>query len=154
MSSHGDAPADLRPVVYQQPGENRILINCSRARLTGTQTSRRSHTLPDLTEIQRCTLDLLHGVSMQEAIKVDMQPGDLLLFDNLSMLHARDSFLDDSTAGLTSKRHLLRLIVQDDARVGKIPAQLQHRWECLFQHDEEEEVFPVTVERFGVNVSH
>jgi hypothetical protein len=104
--------------------------------------------------MQRCTLDLLHGISMQQAVRVDMQLGDLLLFDNLGMLHARDSFFDETEAGATSKRHLLRLIVQDDARIGRVPAQLRPRWECLFEHDADDEVFPVDVERFGISVSH
>lgn len=76
----------------------------------------------------------------------------MVFFNNLSMMHARDAFVDDVAAGL--KRHLLRLILRDDEAAYELPEQLKDTWKDLYEHGVEEEEFPVQRELFAFACSH
>ena len=99
-------------------------------------------------------LDRMHAASMVNSHKIEMQPGDLVLFDNLRMLHARDAFVDDQSDGRDRKRHLLRVIVEDNARKHALPEKLAYKWRVLYDHERAAEVFPVKPELFSEKVSH
>lgn len=76
----------------------------------------------------------------------------MVFFNNLSMMHARDGFVDNEAAGL--KRHLLRLILRDDGAAYELPEQLKDTWRDLYEHKVEEEEFPVKKELFAFACSH
>ena len=76
----------------------------------------------------------------------------MVFFNNLTMMHARDSFVDNEAAGL--KRHLLRLILRDDEAAYELPAQLKDTWKDLYEHEVGEEEFPVEKELFAFACSH
>ena len=81
-----------------------------------------------------------------------LTPGDMIFFNNLSMLHARDSFIDDTTVG--RKRHLLRLILRNEEMAYELPKQLEQTWAELYDHPVEEEIFPVKSKLFTFACSH
>ena len=89
---------------------------------------------------------------MARAIKLQLRPGDMVFFNNLGMLHARDAFVDNEAAG--RKRHLLRLILRDEEAAWSLPVQLEGVWEALYRHEVQEEVFPVEKELFSFATSH
>lgn len=68
------------------------------------------------------------------------------------MLHARDAFVDNEAEG--HKRHLLRLVLRDEEKAYKLPKQLEDTWKALYEHEVEEEVFPVKKELFTFACSH
>ena len=49
-------------------------------------------------------------------------------FNNLGLLHARESFID----GENGKRHMIRLWVRNDELAWKTPECLQDRWEAHY----------------------
>lgn len=127
-------------------------MNCSRARITGTPCAPRPKSLPALSRTQQEAIDALHMLAKRRATKIQLQPGDMIFFDNLSMLHARDAFTDNATEG--NKRHLLRLILKNDSPAHRLPAQLAETWKELYEHDVEEELLPVKKELFSYAASH
>ena len=143
---------DKRPIAFPQPFSGRTLINCSRSRITGTPSSPRPTSLPPLTQTQKRALDTLHYLAAKRAIEVKLQPGDMIFFNNLSMLHARDAFVDNDAMG--QKRHLLRLILRNEEKAYKLPPQLEETWRGLYDHDREDELFPVKSELFTFASTH
>ena len=89
---------------------------------------------------------------MKHATEIQLEPGDMVFFNNLSMMHAREAFVDDDARGL--KRHLIRLILRDDEAAYELPKQLKDTWRDLYEHDFEEEEFPVEKELFAFACSH
>ncbi|KAL2038865.1 hypothetical protein N7G274_008387 [Stereocaulon virgatum] len=143
---------EVRPLVFPQHRSGRVLINCSRARITGTPSAPRPASLPALTKIQREAIDALHTLAMSHAIEIQLQPGDMIFFNNLTMMHARDGFVDNGAEGM--KRHLLRLILRNEEAAYELPPQLAETWEALYEHNVEEEKFPVKKELFTWACSH
>jgi len=94
----------------------------------------------------------LHHLAARRAIEIQLQPGDMIFFNNLSMLHARDAFVDNEAEG--RKRHLLRLVLRNKEMAYELPEQLKETWKALYEHDVEEEVFPVKSELFTFACSH
>ena len=128
-------------------------MSCNRARITGTPSAPRPKSLPGLSRTQKQALDTLHIVAKQRAVKIQLQPGDMIFFNNLSMLHARDAFVDSNARG--NKRHLLRLILKNSiGEAHELPPQLAETWKHLYEHDAEEEVLPVEKQLFSRATEH
>ena len=126
---------------------------CNRARITGTPSAPRPKSLPVLSKTQKQALDALHYLAKWRAVKIQLQPGDMIFFNNMSMLHARDAFADSNTRG--NNRHLLRLILKkNDDEAHELPSQLAETWKQLYEHDAEEEILPVQKELFSRATEH
>ncbi|KAL6720526.1 hypothetical protein ACLMJK_002450 [Lecanora helva] len=143
---------DKRPIAFPQSSSGQTLINCSRSRITGTPSSPRPSNLPPLTQTQKNALDALHELARQKALEIRLQPGDMIFFNNLSTLHARDAFVDNDAIG--QKRHLLRLILRNEEKAYDLPSQLKETWKGLYEHDRQEELFPVKSELFTFASTH
>ena len=89
---------------------------------------------------------------MKHATEIQLEPGDMVFFNNMSMMHARDAFVDDDALGL--KRHLIRLILRDDEAAYEVPEKLKDTWRDLYEHEIEEEEFPVEKELFAFACTH
>ena len=128
-------------------------MSCNRARITGTPSAPRPPSLPPLSRTQKQALDALHFLAKRRAIKIQLQPGDMIFFNNLSMLHARDAFEDSNARG--NKRHLLRLILKNsNGKAPELPPQLAETWKQLYEHDSEEEILPVEKQLFSRATEH
>lgn len=128
-------------------------MSCNRARITGTPSAPRPRSLPALSKTQRQALDALHFLAKRRAVKIQLQPGDMIFFNNLSMLHARDPFVDSNARG--NKRHLLRLILKKSiGEAHELPPQLAETWKQLYEHDAEEEILPIEKQLFSRATEH
>ena len=65
--------------------------------------------LPDMTEEQRCALNLVEDVARDAKLGVSFrqQPGDILMLNNFVTFHSRGEFTDHDDIAL--RRHLLRI---------------------------------------------
>lgn len=127
-------------------------MNCSRALITGTASRPRPADIPAITQTQQQAIDALHYFGRACAVKLNFEPGDLLFFNNLSMLHARDGFTDDQSQG--RKRHILRIILRDESFAWDVPACLRQTLDGLYDHEPTDEAFPAKEELFSYAVSH
>jgi len=75
------------------------------------RTAQRFAEIPELTDLQRQALRLLREITARPgmALEFDMQPGDLAIANNHTLLHGRGDFEDHDDPDL--KRHMLRLWV-------------------------------------------
>ena len=129
-----------------------VFMNCSRVRISGTSTRPRAGFLPHLTNQQLEALELLQSVASDVSISFRFQQGDMLAFNNLGMMHARSSFVDDERSG--HKRHLLRLIGRDDLDAGMLPEMFQERLERLYDHEDKDEKFDIFRNPFMFAAGH
>ena len=128
-------------------------MSCNRARITGTPSAPRPRSLPALSKTQKQAIDALHFLAKRRAVKIQLQPGDMIFFNNLSMLHARDHFVDSNARG--NKRHLLRLILKKSiGEAHELPPQLAETWKQLYEHDAEEEILPIEMQLFSRATEH
>ena len=89
---------------------------------------------------------------MKNAFEIKLHSGDMVFFNNLGMLHARDRFIDNEAT--RRKRHLLRLIVRNEEVAYELPQQLKEVWRTLYEHDVEDEILPVQKTLFTRAASH
>ncbi|KAH6632112.1 hypothetical protein F5144DRAFT_573093 [Chaetomium tenue] len=122
-----------RPLLYNfethGPG-----FQFSRRPLTGSHFSPHHPSVPAMTELQAEALDTVYFLAKHHAVEVRLQPGDMLLFNNFAMLHARSGFTDDASEG--RQRHMLRLWLRNEQRMWKTPRELERiSWECYGDHE-------------------
>lgn len=101
-------------------------------------------------------INALHVAGQEVARRIDFHRGDMLFFNNLRMMHARDGFIDGDEDENTTRRYLLRLILKDERNADswEIPPELKRTWEELYDHDDEEERFMIHPELFSFKASH
>lgn len=152
----GSSSSETRPLLFHNPSTKRTIISCSRARITGTPSRPRPSDLPAITPLQQEALDALHYFGQKVAIPIDFKAGDMLFFNNLTMMHARDSFLNDSSI-TGKKRHLLRLIIRDDSWERKrwhVPEELHRQMSAIYEHEAWDEEFQIEEAPFMWTASH
>ena len=152
---NGNSPSkekgfEKRPILFIDG--THVIMDCSRVRITGTKTRPRPSFMPALCEQQLEALDVVQSLATKLAIKITFQEGDLIAFNNLGMMHARDSFVDDESTG--HKRHLLRLIAKDDAEAWDLPPQLDAVWKRLYDHEDKDEKFDIFKNPFMFSAGH
>ncbi|KAJ7156519.1 hypothetical protein C8R43DRAFT_1125712 [Mycena crocata] len=82
--------------------------------------------VPPLTTEQHLALDALHFTAEDASLDIDLQPGDLEFFNNLSIFHARTASEDSPT----NTRHLLRIWLRNESHQTPRGAA-EKRWEGL-----------------------
>ncbi|KAF3042352.1 hypothetical protein E8E12_004539 [Didymella heteroderae] len=116
----GQRPAyHKRPLLFNHDGN--IIMNFSRCNLTGAYHTPRSRGLPGMTEAQAEALDAAHFLAEKHQLKMTMAPGDLRFFNNLILLHRRDSFCDDEG----STRHIMRIWLRNGELTWDLPEILE-----------------------------
>ncbi|KAK3390087.1 hypothetical protein B0H63DRAFT_107041 [Podospora didyma] len=120
-----------RPLLYNfsshGPG-----FQFSRRPLTGSHFSPHHPAVPAMTEAQAEALDMVYFLAKEFAVEIVLRKGDIQVFNNFAMLHARSSFADDDTR----RRHMLRLWLRNDERKwvppqdGSARALEKISWEC------------------------
>lgn len=133
-----------------------MAVQASRSRLFGTACRPRPNSLPPLLPHQIEAIDALHAAGQTVAKSFDLRSGDMLFFNNLRMMHSRDAYVDGNEEENTTRRYLLRLILQDDRADApwEIPHQLVSTWEELYDHPNEQEVFAIHPELFSYKAAH
>ncbi len=86
--------------------------------------AQRAPEIPRLTTAQTEALDLMDTLCDDPALHLsfEMQPGDLGLTNNFTVLHARTAFRDDGGAEGAERRHMLRLWLGVDGGVALPPS--------------------------------
>ncbi|KAK0636572.1 hypothetical protein B0T17DRAFT_596036 [Bombardia bombarda] len=77
--------------------------------------------VPAMTELQAEALDTVYFLAKEHAVEITLRKGDMQIFNNFAMLHARSSFVDDETA----RRHMLRLWLRNEERMWPTPPALE-----------------------------
>ena len=84
-----------------------------------------------------------------------MRSGDMIFFNNLRMIHARDGFVDGDECENTTKRYILRLILKDERNDGwQVPPEMAETWREIYGHEDEDEVVPIKEELFSYKAGH
>ncbi|KAJ6184952.1 hypothetical protein N7519_006253 [Penicillium mononematosum] len=118
-----------RPLLFYQPAcgtaPERVILQFSRRSFSGfgsrTQTNM-------LSAIQVEALDALHFLAERFHVAMKLERGDMQFVNNLSMIHARNSYVD----GPDNRRHLLRLWLRDPQNSWVTPEPLRNRADRIF----------------------
>lgn len=87
-----------------------------------------------MTEAQAEALDLVHFVAEKHSIEVKSAPGDMLLCNNLALLHGRKAFTDATPND--HKRHVMRLWLRNEKRAWQTPKGLEKGWSLVYGDSE------------------
>lgn len=88
-----------------------------------------------LTDAQLRALEVLNDLAEKHAFSIPAQAGDILLINNLAVLHKRDSYVDDDDeAGdeATKRRWLMRLWLRNGALSWGVPESMRTPWEAAY----------------------
>ncbi|CUS12320.1 unnamed protein product [Tuber aestivum] len=134
-------PYYKRPLLFNQGGK--MVFAFSRRILTGSEVSPRTKGIPDMTEAQADALDALHFTADKHALTLDDgQLGDILFWNNMSIVHARQGFVDGGP--MNQKRHLLRLWLRNEELAWETPEVLRSAWDAAYASDDvSEEQWPI-----------
>ncbi|KAL2200791.1 hypothetical protein P885DRAFT_27415 [Corynascus similis CBS 632.67] len=122
-----------RPLLYNF-GPHGPGFQFSRRPLTGAHFSPHHPAVPPMSELQAEALDAVYFLAKEHALEVRLQKGDILVFNNFAMLHARSGFADDVDRGM--QRHMLRLWLRNERRMWPTPRELERiSWECYGDHE-------------------
>jgi hypothetical protein len=79
-----------------------------------------------MSEQQAEALDMVHFAAVDNSLEIKLQTGDIEIFNNLALFHARKGFVDDSSG----HRHMIRLWLKCKNRAWKGPEVIeQSGWE-------------------------
>ena len=148
-----DVGYDERPLLFTTPS-NGMVIQASRSRLCNGFRPRPSNIAP-LSEQQVQAIDALHAAGQANAQRFEFRSGDILFFNNMRMMHARDGFVDGCEEENTTARYLLRLILKDE-RNGRweVPPEMAPTWKELYDHEDREEIVTVHPSLFSFKATH
>ena len=108
MDARGQRPDGARcqvlPIYTRHEGHLNILLKPEYI-----YSAQRFDEVPRLTDAQREALELFHQVTQEPgmALEFDLQPGDMLLASNHTIMHGRTEFEDSPEP--SNRRHMLRL---------------------------------------------
>ncbi|KAI9689933.1 MAG: hypothetical protein M1822_009815 [Bathelium mastoideum] len=125
-----DPPYYKRALLHFLDGK--VFLNFSRRLLTGHPLRPRTKGIPGLTDAQAEALDAVHFTAYKHQFKTTMQAGDMRFINNMALLHCRTAFQDDNT----SKRHLIRVWLNNEKMCWKLPPALQLAWARVFDDEE------------------
>lgn len=83
-------------------------------------------------------LTVVNELAKKMCIKVDSKVGDIQLFNNLALVHARDGFEDSAT----QRRHLVRLGVRDPEHRWARPAGFEAQFETAYLVPLSDQIMP------------
>ena len=67
----------------------------------------------------------------ESALVLDLEVGDMLFWNNLGLLHARNGFTDS----YSHRRHLVRIWLHNDRLGWAIPSRIRRPWSEAFEGD-------------------
>ncbi|KOC13077.1 hypothetical protein AFLA70_102g003010 [Aspergillus flavus AF70] len=131
-----------RPLLFYQPASGstpeRVILQFSRRSFSGFGAHSQ---LNRLSPAQVEALDALHFLAEKFHVAMELKRGDMQFINNLSMIHARNSYVD----GPGSRRHLLRLWLRDPENGWATPDALRSRADRLYDEKFRRgpQIFPV-----------
>ena len=81
---------------------------------------------------------MVHFVAEKHGMRMRLERGDILLYNNLAVLHGREAFRDVETGniGEARRRHILRLWVRNERLAWKTPDPLAREWHQVYGDSE------------------
>lgn len=89
----------------------------SRRPLTGAHFSPHHPLVPALSEVQAEALDAVYFTAKAHALCVTLERGDVEIFNNFAMMHARSAFTDEGG----DRRHMMRLWLRNEEMRWTLP---------------------------------
>lgn len=81
-----------------------------------------------LTPEQKNALSAIELRACKHKFRLELQPGDLVFINNLEVLHARESYIDNEF----SSRHLVRLWLRNSELGRPIPDSMKMPWDDVY----------------------
>ncbi|EEU42130.1 uncharacterized protein NECHADRAFT_50968 [Fusarium vanettenii 77-13-4] len=116
----------LAPVFSFHDGK--LLASLDPARLGPHPSMANNTNIPSLTEDQVHALQSVSEAASQSEVRLELQTGDLLFFNNLALVHRRDAYSDDAS----SSRHMVRLWLRSQKLGWAIPDGMLPPWEAAY----------------------
>ncbi|GAB1312430.1 TauD/TfdA-like domain-containing protein [Madurella fahalii] len=108
-----DPPSwDTRPLLLPF-GSHGPSFFYSRRPLTGSPVSPRTPGIPAMTERQAEALDMVHFAAVENQLSISAKRGDIILLNNLAVMHGRDAFVDGAP-DTARQRHVMRLWLRNE----------------------------------------
>ncbi|KAK3297181.1 uncharacterized protein B0H64DRAFT_119847 [Chaetomium fimeti] len=136
----------LAPLLHVS--EDKVLISVDPGRLglhPATAKTGHESCIPALSPSQLDSLEILSALASKHQYCLDMEQGDMVFINNLSLLHARDSYIDPKDG---PGRHFVRLWLRNSKLAWTIPQSMRAPWEAAF--GPEGNGFPGLVKRYPV----
>lgn len=80
--------------------------------------------IPSLTPLQRSALERISKAAYRTELRLRLDTGDILFFNNWALLHRRDSYTD----GEDTSRHMVRLWLRNSKLGWSVPDSLLPPW--------------------------
>lgn len=134
FSPHLQPPYEIRPILLPFGEKHGPSFFYSRRPLTGSPVAPRTPGVPNMTERQAEALDMVHFTAVKRQLSFTAQRGDVILVNNLAVMHARDAFTDfhpgceDVDSELMDRDHLRDYTVKT-ATSSKRPNSTRHAGE-------------------------
>ena len=124
--------------------DDKVIINFSRRLLVGhPPEDPRTNGIPGLNEAQAEALDAVHLVARKYEMRPRMEKGDIRFVNNMAVLHRREAFEDDPD----TKRHLIRLWLNNEEMCWKLPRPLRLAWARVFDDPERKNYWDIVPPR-------
>lgn len=112
---------DGTPLVTNAAGD-KLVFQYSRLPVTGFRNSGPNPTQPPPSQKRLEAMALLEDLAWKRSLALPRRPGDIAFINNLCLMHARKAFdLDMNGNSLPSKRHLIKLMLQDPELKWNLP---------------------------------
>ncbi|KAK5632157.1 hypothetical protein RRF57_007871 [Xylaria bambusicola] len=127
-------PRHVQPLRKLDSRNVPILFRFSRYGILGWQR-KRNPALPAPTEAQIEALDAIQFTAMRNSFKIPAQKGDILLVNDMALVHAREGFDD----GGEMKRHLIKMYFRDPEQEWDIPTSFKNEWKMAYSSKQPDE---------------
>ncbi|KAF4468525.1 Clavaminate synthase [Fusarium albosuccineum] len=103
-----------RPLLYNFEKHGPSFLY-SRRPLTGAPFSPHRPDVPAMTEEQAEAIDAVHFTAVKHQLVIKLEPGDIEIFNNMALFHARNGFKDHGKTSEAKGVGEARLLVQDNS---------------------------------------
>ncbi|KAL2162884.1 hypothetical protein VTH06DRAFT_6720 [Thermothelomyces fergusii] len=131
----GNPPRYILAPLLHVSDDNKILISVDPGRLglhPATAKIGTEDPVPPLSQQQLEALEVLSALATKHRFCLDLKLGDIVFINNLSLLHARDPYVDPANG---PGRHLVRLWLRNPELAWTIPQAMRTPWEAAFGPD-------------------
>lgn len=119
-----DYTAEGAPLVTNLEGD-KLVFQFSRLPVTGYGQHGPNATIPSPTARRLEAISMIEELAWEHCFQLPGKRGDIAFINNLTVMHARSAFdLDAEGKPLPSKRHLVKLMLQDPELTWGLPGAL------------------------------
>lgn len=88
--------------------------------------------IPVLSQAQKHALQRVSEVAHSHELRLDLETGDMLFFNNWALLHRRDAYTD----GVDTSRHMVRLWLRNTKKGWTVPEGMLTPWLAAYGEDQ------------------